>query len=63
MTQYFILLYKKNSKKPYGVLPTRKGVSKDKLKKQAVKNISKRFRYRIITKQGLNKLTKKMIKR
>ena len=61
MARYFIIIKRKGAKKILGAIPTKKGLSLQKVRDLARKTISKSFNYRITTETKLRKMFKKVM--
>lgn len=59
---YYILIKRKKSKSWLGAIPTRKGITKAKLRKTARSQIKKGFTYRIITASQLKRILKSKVR-
>lgn len=57
--RYYILVKRKNAKKWLGAIPTRKGTSKEALKKRVLRNLKSNVSAKIITQRQLQSLLKK----
>jgi hypothetical protein len=62
MTQYYILVKRKGTKKWNGAIPSKKGVPLSKLRTTIKKQIKKGYTYKIITQTGLRKLFASILK-
>ncbi len=56
MTQYYILVKRKRTKKWSGAIPSKKGVSLSKLRSTAKKQIKAGYTYKITNQTGLRKI-------
>jgi len=60
---FFLLIKRKGAKKPLGVIPARKGITKAKLRVSARQQIKKPFTFRILTSNQVKKLMLKRLKK
>lgn len=61
MARLYILIKKKNSKKPIGAIPSRPGISRAVLQQRARQQIKKGFVFRIITEMQLKRLFSRLL--
>jgi len=61
MARLYLLIKRKNSKKPIGAIPSRPGITKVALFKKAKQQIKKGFSFRIITEMQLKRLFSKLL--
>ena len=61
--KYYIIIKRKNSKKIVGVIPGKEGVSKERLRIKVRKNLSKRYSFRILTKNQTKTILAKGVAR